>query len=71
MKWMEKFKAPLVTVEGNRFTVTPAFDDREIIDGEIVDEMPQTKALAVRQADRPQKQPAPKVGQIPRHSWGA
>lgn len=69
MKWKETFKAPSVTVEGNRFTILPASDVQDIIEGEVVSEAPPRQGLTRRPLNEPP--PAPKVGYIPRHSWGA
>lgn len=71
MKWLEQFKTPDVKVEGNRFVIASAPENQEVIDGEIVDETSNSKALTVRQSgEMPSQQPAPKVGEIPHHSWG-
>lgn len=70
MKWLKQFKTPVVTVEGDRFVIASAPDDLDVIDAEIVNETPQSQALARRQSNEMPAQPAPKVGEIPRHSWG-
>jgi hypothetical protein len=71
MKWLEQFKTPVVTVEGNRFVIASAQDENDVIDAEIVNETPRSQALARRESSEIPAQSAPKVGEIPRHSWGA
>lgn len=70
MKLKELFKnglVPRVDIQGDRFTITPPREQGDVIDAEIVDE----KAMVpLRPEASPTNQSAPKVGHIPKHSWG-
>lgn len=72
MKWLEQFKTPVVMVEGNRFTVASTGDSQDVLEAEVVDAPTESRALVRREhVEPPAQQPTPKVGTIPRHSWGA
>lgn len=71
MKFKEIFKTrlvPRVDIQGDRFTITPAHDDGCVIDAEVIEEK---AMLPVRREAAPTEQTAPKVGRIPKHSWGS
>jgi hypothetical protein len=65
MSWLRDRKAPKVVVEGNKFTIVPQDED------ELIDVNPESTSLAVRRETQIPERLAPKVGTIPKHSWGA
>lgn len=54
-----------VKVRGDQFSVVPVRRDDVVLEGEVVNSGSQLPAVRTSE-----ERPAPKVGQIPKHSWG-
>lgn len=71
MKFKELIKKslmPSIDIEGDRFTITPTRYDGGVIDAELSDDK---ATVPVRRESAPGEQSVPKVGRIPKHSWGS
>jgi hypothetical protein len=71
MKFKELIKTrlmPRIDIDGDRFTITPRSDDGGVIDGEVIE---QNAMVPLRRDTAAPEQPEPRVGRIPKHSWGS
>jgi hypothetical protein len=65
MSWFKNRTVPEVKVQGNRFEIVPA-------NAEIIDVEAESPNLPAKRGLSPTvESPAPRVGTIPQHSWGA